>query len=547
MTLQLRPYQTDLINRIYESWVAGSSNVLAVLPTGAGKTVLFSHIISQTRGVVFAIAHRQELICQMSMALARYGVHHSILAPQPVVKWIIHRHTRELGTHYYDPESRRTVCGVRSLWNKRDKPAVSRRIAHAELVVQDEGHHVAGGNEWCKVLNVFPATTRGLFVTATPERADGKGLGRHASGLIDDMVVGVGMRELIGARYLTDYRIFGPYTNIDLSDVKIGSTGDYTTPGMVATVRKSRIVGDVPAAYLQFAAGKIGVTFVPDIQTGEDMAAAYTGAGVPSRLVHAKTPDKERQESVDMLARGDLKQLVNVDIFGEGFDLPAIEVCSMARPTESYPLYAQQFGRALRPMDGKSHAIIIDHVGNVKRHGLPDRARQWSLDNRERRSNGKRDPDMVPVRTCRACLAVYESWEKDCPYCGWVYAPDARGTVEQVDGDLYELDPEVLKAMRGEVDRINAPAGSVGDKLRHAGAPPAAIAGAMARHRERQEAQTALRDSIALWAGYQRLAGQSDSAIMTRFYRSYGTDIMSAQTLGRKDAERLAEQVLGFL
>lgn len=539
----LRPYQTDIIDRIYQSWAARNQNVLAVLPTGAGKTVLFSHIISQTKGMTFAIAHRQELISQMSMALARYGVYHSLLAPQNIIKWIIHRHIKELGVHYYNPDSNHIVCGVRSLWNRREKPGVAERIARAALVVQDEGHHVAGNNEWCKVLGVFPATTKGLFVTATPERADGKGLGRHASGIVDDMIVGVGMRDLIHDGYLTDYRIFGPYTNIDMSSVKVGSSGDYVQKGMISAVRKSQIIGDVPKAYLQFAAGKIGVTFVPDVQTGEDMAQAYSAAGVPSRLVHAKTPNKERQESIDMLARGDLKNLVNVDIFGEGFDLPAIEVCSMARPTESYPLFAQQFGRALRPMDSKTHAIIIDHVGNVKRHGLPDRHREWSLDNREKRSKDKKDPDLIPVRTCRQCLAVYESWEKDCPFCGYVYTPDARGTVEQVDGDLYELDPSILASMRGEIERIDSPPAAVGDKLRHAGAPPAAIAGAMSQHKKRQEAQAVLRESIALWAGWQRTAGQSDSAIMTRFYREYGMDIMSAQTLGRRDAERLTEVI----
>jgi hypothetical protein len=165
------------------------------------------------------------------------------------------------------------------------------------------------------------------------------------------------------------------------------------------------------------------------------------------------------------------------------------------------------------------------------------------MNDREKRGKTDKDPDTIPVRTCRQCLAVYESYVHDCPYCGWIYSPDARRTVEQVEGDLCELDSVVLAAMRGEIDRIDAPDGVVGDKLRHAGAPTAAIHGAMKNHRLRQEAQAELREIIALWAGYARYSGAGDRVIMKMFYNKFGIDIMSAQALGRSDAYELKERI----
>lgn len=536
----LRPYQNDISTAIDKAWASGAQNVCATLATGGGKTIIFSNKIASRQGVVFAIAHRQELIVQMSMTLCKAGVTHSVQAPINLTKYIITEQIRKFRRRFEDPRSKVIVTGVLTLLNR--ERVLRHMIDRAELWVIDEAAHVIRDNVWGQAVQLFPKTCLGLGVTATPERSDGKGIGREGSGVFDVLVTGPSMRKLINDGYLTDYRIFGPYSDINLSNVPISRTGDYSQPKLVAAVRKSKIVGDIVQSYLKFTPGKIGVTFVTDVETAEEIATAYTAAGVPSRSVHAKTPDRERQQSTEMLRRGELKNLVNVDIFGEGFDLPAIEVVSMARPTESYPLHTQQFGRGLRIMDGKPYGTIIDHVGNVKRHGLPDREREWSLADRESRKSD-RDPDLVPIRTCRQCLAVYESYNHNCPFCGWIYVTDARGSVEQVEGDLCELSPELLAAMRGEIERIDSSPEAVGDRMRHAGAPLPAVMGAMKNHRLRQEAQVALRESIAIWAGYYKAAGISDSEAMKRFYRLFGTDVMTAQTLGRTEATELKRRI----
>lgn len=525
----LRPYQLDGKRAIINAWDGGVRRVAYTLPTGGGKTTLFSDILHDHAGAAVAIAHRQELVSQISLSLAMFNIRHRIIGPRSVIKMILEQHRSEVGATFYDPNSAIAVAGVDTL---------IRRVADLEqwrqqvsLWVQDECHHCLPGNKWGKAIDMFP-NARGLGVTATPERADGKGL----DGIFDSLVTGPTMRELITDGYLADYRIFAPPSDLDLHTVRTAADGDYNKVDVKVAVKKSHIVGDVVAHYMRIAPGMLGVTFASDVETAGNIADQYNAAGVPAAMVSAKTPDLERHRLLRDFRSRRILQLVNVDLFGEGFDVPSIEVVSFARPTQSYAVYAQQFGRALRPLDGKSHGIIIDHVGNVQRHKLPDATRAWSLASRERTTRA-RDPDAIPVTTCTSCFRVYEATTNTCPFCGAQPEPVGRSRPEQVEGDLYELDASALAVMRGEVERIDGP-------IRvPMGMTGLAAKGITARWRERQETQRALRENIAIWAGYKHADGMPDSEIMRRFYWRFGVDIMTAQTLGRADAEDLTARI----
>ena len=387
---------------------------------------------------------------------------------------------------------------------------------------------------------MFP-NAKGLGVTATPLRADGKGLGRHVDGLFDTMIEGPGMRDLIELKYLTEYRVFAPPSDFVRPDV-VGASGDFSGVKLKAAVRESHITGDVVAHYMRIAPGKLGVTFTDSVETATGIALQFNDAGVPAAVVSAKTPDSERIAVLRRFKNRELLQLVNVDLFGEGFDLPAIEVVSMARATESYALYVQQFGRALRLLEGKLFAIIIDHVGNVVRHGLPDAPRDWTLDRREKR--GKSTPtDAIPVRACPQCTAVYERIYNTCPYCGHIAQPAARSGPEHVDGDLIELDPEALAAMRGDVARVDMDPEDYRIELAKKYTPLVGQLAGVKRHVVNQEAQEALRGSVAWWAGFQRAQGRTDSESYRRFYFNFGVDVLTAQTLKAADALELAGRV----
>lgn len=527
--MTLRPYQSKLVADIHRAWNQGASNVLAVLPTGGGKTRTFAHIVGDWREPSVAIAHRNELVSQISLAYAATGIRHRIIAARDTVREIVNQHIIETGHSYYDPSANAAVAGVDTLI-RRDANADPwfRRVT---LWAQDEAHHLLAENKWGTAAKMFP-NARGLGVTATPLRADGKGLGRHADGLMDAMVEGPGMRDLIRMGYLSDYRIFAPPSDLDLSDVPLGADGDFSLPKARAAHRKSHLVGDIVESYLRIAPGKLGVTFTWDVESATETAQRYRDAGVPSEVVSAKTPLATRAAILRRFRARDILQLVNVDLFGEGFDLPAIEVVSMGRASASFGLVCQQFGRALRPLEGKREAIIIDHVSNLIRHaetrGLPDSRQIWSLDRRGKRSSGK--SDAIPIRACPACTQVYERFNKTCPHCGYYPEPASRSGPEHVDGDLTELDAETLARLRREADP---------PLLIPRGASPIVEASVKKNHRLRQAAQASLREAISWWAGARRDAGATDSRIYREFYHRFGVDIATAQTLSRGDTEML--------
>lgn len=539
--MKLRPYQSELKADIYRAWQSGAPNVGAVLPTGGGKTILFSDIVREHVGYSVEIAHRQELVSQISLANARYGIPHSIIGPKNVVKWIVQLHMQELGRNFVDPGACRAVAGVDTLLSrKKDLAPFCQQVS---LWVLDETHHLLEANKWGKAVSLFP-NAKGLGVTANTDRADGKGLGRHADGLLDTLVQGPGMRDLINDGYLTDYRIFAPPSDLDLEGVAISAaTGDYNRDQLKLRIKKSRVVGDVVQHYLRLAKGKQGITFATDVETATEIAAQFNAAGVAAEVVSAKTPDRTRIEIGKRFERREVKQLVNVDLFGEGYDVPAIEVVSMARPTESFNLFCQQFGRSLRILEGKTEAIIIDHVGNVLRHGLPDAPQEWTLDRRERGKRRKLDTDVIPVKSCGKCTAVYEAIYKACPFCGHIAVPALRSAPEFVDGDLTELDPATLAKMRGEIDRINLPSEHIRSAMERGGSPGIVAGGAAKQHRLRQEAQVPLREAIAWWAGHQRHMGRPDHESYKRFYFMFGVDVGTAQTLGRPEATALAARI----
>lgn len=533
----LYDYQQKTLDEINQAWADGHKNALAVLPTGAGKTIIFTRLLAEHNGVSFAIAHRQELVTQMSITLAKQGILHNIIAPTKVVKAICKIHMDELGACFFSPSARCYVAGVDTLIRRID--ALSNLFKQCTFWVVDEGHHVIEDNKWGKVVALF-TNAKGLLVTATPERTDGKGLGRHHDGVVDIMIEGPTMRTLINQGYLTDYRIFAPETTIDYEPVNITASGELNQKKLTQQTEKSTIIGDIVEHYLKIAPGLVGITFLPSIKLAKATADKFNAAGVPAVALDAKTPDRERVDAIRRLKNRELLQLVNVDLFSEGFDLPAIEVMSMGRKTMSYGWLVQAFGRPLRLMEGKQRAIIIDHVGNIIHHGLPDSPRVWTLDRRDRKSRGK--SDAIPVTVCANCTGVYEKTHGQCPYCFYKPVPINRVDPKMVAGDLLELDQETLSRMRGEVAEVDRPDSEVYQDYKYMGEMIARTNAK--RHRERQGAQTDLRDLIKRWGDARRAAGYPDSESYRYFFCTTGVDVMTAQSLKKKETIELTKVIL---
>lgn len=546
----LRNDQLALKFGVYSGWNSGRKNMLAVLPTGGGKSVVVSDIVYEKNMLgaqQCVIAHRNELIGQMSLHVAERGVKHRIIGPTAMVSQIIASHRREFNGHsFISPTANCAVAGVDTLISRNENDDLKRWAHQQDFWTIDEAHHVLAVNKWGRAVSMFP-NALGLGVTATPQRADGKGLGINADGLFYDMVIGPSPRELMDIGAITDYEYVVPASDFKIDDDAITDSGDFSPQKMKEASKKSHIVGDVVKEYIRWAYGKRGIVFATDVETAGDIAKRFNDCGIPAASVSAKTPATTRDEYVRRFRSGQLWILVNVDLFGEGFDVPAVEVVMMARPTASLAVFLQQAGRALRAFLGKKFGLIIDHVSNYKRHGYPDKKRFWTLDRREKRGKRPLDPEELSLAVCRQCSKPYERPLPACPHCGAVpeVTPGGRGNIEMIDGDLILLDRNKLAELRAAAE-LEDPA-SVGRRVGFATGNEYAAKGHINNQIERIQMQTRLKGAIALWAGHQRAQGRDDQQSYRRFYLTTGVDVLSALALPRADMEKLATTIEGWL
>ena len=555
----LRPFQTELKNSVYQAWRGGARNVIMRLDTGGGKTVTLADIVREHVGFACVIAHRQELVSQLSLALARYGIRHNIIAADATRRAICREHSEVLGYSMYDPNSRVTVAGVDTII----RADISSWASKVTLWVVDEGHHVVLDNKWHTVIERFSnRECRGLLPTASPIRADKLGLARPelgGHGVADCMVEGPPMRWLIDEGYLADYRILCPPSDMQIM-ASVSASGDWSTKTLREAAKRSHITGDVAAHYTRVAGGKRGVSFSPDLETAAEIAAAIRAAGWRGEVLSGKTDDFVRRSILKKLAAGEIHQIVAVDIISEGFDLPAIEVLSMARKTASLNVYMQQFGRGLRPVyapgfdlstregrrasiaaSPKPKAIVLDHVGNVVFHnGPPDVPRVWNLQTTKSKSGPS---DAIPIRVCEACFTPYRAVKKECPECGHYEPPAGRSSPAMVKGDLQELDPAVLQALRDKIASVDQSREARGAELQKAHVPHAGYVRNLNAHDKRQEAQGALRAAMAHWGGVQTAAGLTDPEIQRLFFLRFGVDVLTAQALDATDAAALQARI----
>ena len=879
--IELRDYQQEVVDNVYNSWNAGNRNVLAVLPTGAGKSVIVASILRELtnrRQHCAVIAHRNELVTQMSCHLATAGIMHRVIASAETVSQINRKHYKLFGRSFVNPAELTAVIGVDTLISRFDSMVEWGR--QIDFWVVDEVHHLTRGNKWGRALSLFP-NARGLGVTATPARADGQGLGCHADGFMDDMIIGPTTRKLIEAGFLADYEIVCPKSDINLDGVETSKNGDWSNQALRKAAKKSKIVGDVVSNYMIYAAGRKAIVFATDVETADEIANDFNLVGVKAVSLNGNSATAFREKSLEDFAEGNVQVLVNVDLFDEGFNCldteteiltpngwknfeqmknektcygwnpetneavetdvlaygvrelkenekmfeiksqhtdirvseghrfyykdvnyykfgtdgldknikirtgkelyedpvnkfalplcaennfkgiplsddeirllgwymsdgylgkrggleisqckkkyipqirkiiencgleyretvstvktsyksgtilhrfsikrkdishllsymdkknppvllnqmtrnqfkilwgsmmdgngtaqknktgkcvtrykgqadwvlaqgtlrgfhcmygtyetkngvkmynigindkkwihlyqkdkrgakfnlyvpaqkeqvwcvsnalktlitrrngkitilgncPACDVIIMARPTMSLGKYLQMIGRGLRPQPGKT-ALVIDHVSNVLRHGLPDKIRQWSLNRRDKRGKSLKDPDELELTVCKHCLKPYEKFRTVCPYCGFekpLPDPHAR-SIEMVEGDLVLLDKATLERLRARTV-LEAPA-DVARRVAFA-AGPIAAKGVAKRQIEKISAQSALKEVIATWAAVERSKGFKDQEIYRKFYLTTGLDVLSAlgSDRSRQDYEDMTETVKGW-
>lgn len=411
--IQLRDYQDDITNKIAMDFDAGHRRICVVLGCGGGKTVIFSWLSGKAKlkgNDVLILQHRAELIQQTSETLTSGGISHGIIAAGM-------------------PINLREKIQVASV------QTVARRLAKInppKIIIIDEAHH-ALANTWKRILAEFPDALV-IGMTATPARTNGNGLGD----IFESLIEGPSVRELIETGYLAPYKYYAPPQLANTENIKI-KMGDFDQHQLAEVMDTNVIIGDAVQHYKQMADGRRAIVYCVNVEHSQHTAAQFRAAGYNAVHLDGETHPIERKRITDGFKAGRIQIITNCDLLGEGFDVPGAEAVVLLRPTQSLTLFIQQAMRGMRTDKDNPNktCIILDHCGNVFRHGLPDEDRTWSLEGvtKQKKSASKSE---FPVKQCPQCYSAFKP-APICPFCGFVLPIEVRAEIEQQEGQLAEV------------------------------------------------------------------------------------------------------------
>jgi superfamily II DNA or RNA helicase len=407
----LRPYQVNAIAALRAHANAGRTRLLLTVPTGGGKTLTAADImrsaLSYGHRVLFVV-HLRELVDQTVRALARCGITHV-----GVMRGDDDR---------VDESAPVQVASIQTL-ARRKRP-------DAQVVILDEAHRSLADTYAAHIWDAYPdAVVIGL--TATPCRGDGRPLGDR----YQELVVGATYSELIAGGFVAEPIVYAPRIELDTSSLR-RVAGDWDAEQVEEMM--SGLAGEIVPTWQAHAGGRSTIVFASGIRHSRDIVRRFLEAGVTAEHLDGETPGDERAAILERLASGETTVVSNCAVLTEGFDSPGVRCAVIARPTLSLVLHMQTAGRALRP--GPVQPVIIDHAGNVGRHGMPHEDRVWSIHGPAKRVAAK-----SLYRTCAQCFAYYAVSASACPHCG--FAPpvkerelpvEAPAVVERVTTDLIE-------------------------------------------------------------------------------------------------------------
>lgn len=398
MILELRDYQTDLEARVGHA-LRLVRRVLLQCPTGGGKTAIAASMtgkFAMRNKIVYFICHRTELIEQTSATFRKYGIKHSFIAAGLP----------------YDARCTVQICSIDTLKVR------AHLVPEPDVALWDECHHIVAVG-WLAVMNAWLRTYH-IGLSASPWRADGSGFDT----IFDEMVLGPTVAWLIEHGYLSPYLAFIPNGGMDVSGVHTRG-GDFIPKEIEAKVNRPKLVGDIITHWRKNANGLRTIAFAPSLDFSMFMVGEFNAAGISSAHLDGNTPKIERRQIIQAYADGRIQILWNRFLFGEGFDLAAIAQRDItidcvidAAPTQVLTLPVQRWGRAMRPYEDKT-AILLDHAGNMLRHGFPDDEREWKLEGREKIAKGGKAEGPPPPIICEGCFnAIRRPAPECCPHCG---------------------------------------------------------------------------------------------------------------------------------
>jgi DNA repair protein RadD len=415
----LRPFQLGAVQKIEFEIANGQRKLIYVAPTGSGKTVVASELtkrlVARWQRVLF-IAHRREIIDQTSRKLTANGVKHGIIQAE-----------RDADLR---PMESVQVASIQTLW-ARAMRSKAMQLPLADTIIIDEAHH-GRARTYQKLIETYPdAAFVGL--TATPCRGDGRGLGN----IFDTMIEAPQVGELIRLGFLVPTLIYAPVDE-DIAKGVRTEKGDYVVGQLSRRMNTYELVGDLVSHWLKYSERRRTVAFAVDVAHSVHIRDEFLNAGVRAEHLDGGTPIPEREAILNRLRTGETEVVSNCMVLTEGWDMPDVGCCILARPTKQQGLFRQMIGRVLRPAEGKPNAIILDHSGAVYRHGRPEDRIEWTLDVDRRAENpiqaARKRGDEAKLKECPSCKALMTV--PPCTHCGWMPAVRRGRDVDFADGQL---------------------------------------------------------------------------------------------------------------
>lgn len=418
--IPLRDYQEELLNGVYSSMSKGNKNIMVQSPAGSGKSVTMSEVARRAThkgNRVLFIVHRRELVSQIKGTFIANDVDMNLCHVGMV----------------------QTVAN-RIKTNNEPTPAI---------ILVDEAHHSLA-KTYTNIFEHFPNAYVYGF-TATPWRMSNKGF----TDVFEELILGKSVQWLIDNERLAPFKYYSKNLMND-NKLKHQSTGDFSNDSITLAL-EPRIYGDVIENYRKFANNKKTIIYTHNIESSKTVSEKFNQEGYKALQVDGKTPKQQRELAMEMFREGKVNILVNAELYGEGVDVPDCECVILLRPTESLTLFIQQTMRPMRYQPNKQ-AIIIDHVGNYARHGLPNTEHDWQEHFKGTNKKSKSD-NSIPIKECPECFGVVESAYTICPYCGCEFPKeevqeltvDESAELEEVTNEMITLNfktPEECSNMK---------------------------------------------------------------------------------------------------
>lgn len=373
--MELRPYQLELINKIKHQLITGKKSICAVLGCGGGKSIIQGCITASANkknNRVLFLVHRKELCEQIKNTFTLCGVNWELTNVGMVQTYT--RHIDKLQTPH--------------------------------IIITDECH-LSTAKSYTKIYDAFPDAIK-LGFTATPIRLNRGGLGD----IYDSLVAGVSTRWLIDNGFLADFKHY----SIPVADTSTLHTknGDYVQTEVQELMEDKNIYGDTVDNWLKIAKGKKTLVYCSSVKSSKETAEHFKSQGINAEHLDGNSSSDNRTEIMRKFRAGEVQVLCNCELFSVGLDVPDCECVILLRPTQSLTLYIQQAMRCMRSDKNNINkiGIIIDHVGNIYRHGFVDDNRDWTLSVKKRKEENE-----IKIKECSNCFAVFDANKKQCPYC----------------------------------------------------------------------------------------------------------------------------------